>query len=768
MPEVEVSGVTRYRWKAAGGLAPASRIGIAVSATVRSTAIATAPGATQRGSWSRSTNLIRSHFPGHHDPQAFAGRCARGEVTHDLAAEEHRDPVAEPMQFVEVLRYDEHTGSRGTQVLQLCMHVAVGADVEPTGGLGHDQHARSARECPGKEHLLHVATRQRRHRVVGSGADVEPLDHRLGVGPDRGLVQQPPPREERQVLDDEVVLDAHLRDHAAASVLSQAAEPGPQPGGHVRSGEIGAVDLNGSAVRQRRAGKNIHQVGLAVARDPRDADDLSGVDGEAYPVEYRATAPQQRHLADHEHGLARRFRGVRRGDRRGGNRPIGDRKADRGGSRRGVVAFAGPHHQAGQCPRPDIRGDPVTDELPAPQDNHPVGDLCHLAQLVRHEQHAEARRTQPRDGGEQGPYVLWGEHRGRLVEDQHPAVVEQRLHDLDALALPDRQGRDQPFRLDADPDPFHGGEHLPAHVAHVDPPETDARERDVLSDGHRLHQGELLGDHPDTGRHRVTRRADVEDLAGDPNRSLVRADQAVDDLHQGGLAGAVLPQHRHHLTGRNGHADVVVGGQATEPLGDAGELKQQRGNTHFLETSIEPAGTDSSTGVSKLPSMIARCLSIIFFVRSAGMPPTMSPLSSASSLPPFFMNEYLPRSTPSGPLRACLITASTVGPMFQISEVATFCGASSRWSTIIPIAGTFASLAAAITPSRSANSTSAPADTSALAACLAAAGSKKLLMKDTFTVACELVSLTPRTNALTIRFTSGIGMAPTTPVSYTH
>src|SRR5680860_1593784 len=94
MPEVEVSGVTRYRWKAAGGLAPASRIGIAVSATVRSTAIATAPGATQRGSWSRSTNLIRSHFPGHHDPQAFAGRCARGEVTHDLAAEAHRDSVA--------------------------------------------------------------------------------------------------------------------------------------------------------------------------------------------------------------------------------------------------------------------------------------------------------------------------------------------------------------------------------------------------------------------------------------------------------------------------------------------------------------------------------------------------------------------------------------------------------------------------------------------------------------------------------------------------
>ena len=128
------------------------------------------------------------------------------------------------------------------------------------------------------------------------------------------------------------------------------------------------------------------------------------------------------------------------------------------------------------------------------------------------------------------------------------------------------------------------------------------------------------------------------------------------------------------------------------------------------------------------------------------------------------MNEYSPRSTASGPFFVWAITASTVGRTFQISEVTTCSGASSFWSTIIPMTGMSASSAAAITPSRSANRTSAPAETWACAACLAAAGSKKLLMNETFTVASGLVSFTPSTKALTMRLTSGIGIAPTTPI----
>ena len=49
---------------------------------------------------------------------------------------------------------------------------------------------------------------------------------------------------------------------------------------------------------------------------------------------------------------------------------------------------------------------------------------------------------------------------------------------------------------------------------------------------------------------------------------------------------------------------------------------------------------------------------------------------------------------------------------------------------------------------------------------MAVAGSKKLLMNDTLTVAFGLVSFAPCTKALTIRLTSGIGIAPTTPMVF--
>ena len=62
-----------------------------------------------------------------------------------------------------------------------------------------------------------------------------------------------------------------------------------------------------------------------------------------------------------------------------------------------------------------------------------------------------------------------------------------------------------------------------------------------------------------------------------------------------------------------------------------------------------------------------------------------------------------------------------------------------------------------MTPARSANSTSAPAETWASAACLAVAGSNKLLMKLTLTVTLALTDWAPAMKALTMRLTSGIG-----------
>ncbi len=103
------------------------------------------------------------------------------------------------------------------------------------------------------------------------------------------------------------------------------------------------------------------------------------------------------------------------------------------------------------------------------------------------------------------------------------------------------------------------------------------------------------------------------------------------------------------------------------------------------------------------------------------------------------------------------MTYFTVGPMFQVTLVTTFFGPRSFWSLMLPIARTFFSTAASITPKRSANRTSAPAPTWARAASLAAAGSNQLLMKVTLTSTFGFTSWAPLVKAFTIRFTSGTG-----------
>ena len=70
--------------------------------------------------------------------------------------------------------------------------------------------------------------------------------------------------------------------------------------------------------------------------------------------------------------------------------------------------------------------------------------------------------------------------------------------------------------------------------------------------------------------------ADLHRLAVDEDLALVRLEQAVEDVHQGRLAGAVLAEQGVDLAGLDGQVDVVVGDQVTEALGDAAQFESQR------------------------------------------------------------------------------------------------------------------------------------------------------------------------------------------------
>ena len=98
-------------------------------------------------------------------------------------------------------------------------------------------------------------------------------------------------------------------------------------------------------------------------------------------------------------------------------------------------------------------------------------------------------------------------------------------------------------------------------------------EHDVLGDGEDGDEHEVLVHHADAGRHGVARAGEVLDVVVEQDLALVGLVQAVEHVHQRGLAGAVLAEQAVDLAGLDREVDVVVGDQGAEPLGDAAEFE---------------------------------------------------------------------------------------------------------------------------------------------------------------------------------------------------
>ena len=83
--------------------------------------------------------------------------------------------------------------------------------------------------------------------------------------------------------------------------------------------------------------------------------------------------------------------------------------------------------------------------------------------------------------------------------------------------------------------------------------------------------------HLDAPGDRVGRARDMNRFPVDKNLALVRYGQAIEDVHEGGLAGAVLSQQRMDLPRPQIEVDVIVGHDAGIALRDAAHLKLQVG-----------------------------------------------------------------------------------------------------------------------------------------------------------------------------------------------
>ena len=252
-------------------------------------------------------------------------------------------------------------------------------------------------------------------------------------------------------------------------------------------------------------------------------------------------------------------------------------------------------HQLGEVLLVRLGRDPLADDLAAPDDRDPVGDLEDLVELVADEDDAVALGREAAQDLEDLLGLLRCQDGGRLVEDEDLGVAVERLEDLDPLLPADGQGADLDVGVDLEAEPSTEFDDPAIGLVAVEEDRIGHRllaEDDVLGDGQDRDEHEVLVDHADPAGDRVRGTGQVDLGAIEQDRALVGRGQPVEDVHQGGLAGAVLAEQRVDLARPDVEIDVVVGDDARIPLRDAAHL--ERGCLDHRNVDVRDLGRGAS------------------------------------------------------------------------------------------------------------------------------------------------------------------------------
>ena len=209
------------------------------------------------------------------------------------------------------------------------------------------------------------------------------------------------------------------------------------------------------------------------------------------------------------------------------------------------------------------------------------------------EDHGDALSGHAPDGVQKGLGLLLGEHGGGLVQNQQLQLVLAQLPgDLGELLVAHRHTADDHFGVDLHAHLLDGLGGAAVHllvVQGVEPLAEDLGdhvsllglpvEEDILRGGEAGDQGELLVDHADARLQRVKGGVEHRLLAVEEDVALIAAGlpdhiHAEEDLHQCGLARAVLAAQAQDLALAQGKVDVGEDLVAEEVLLDASHLQQ--------------------------------------------------------------------------------------------------------------------------------------------------------------------------------------------------
>jgi hypothetical protein len=122
----------------------------------------------------------------------------------------------------------------------------------------------------------------------------------------------------------------------------------------------------------------------------------------------------------------------------------------------------------------------------------------------------------------------------------------------------------------------------------------------------------VLVDHADARLHGITGSGEVLRDVVEQDLAFFGVIQPVEDVHQGRLAGAVLPEQGVDLTGLHDQVDRVVGDQVTEALGDSAQFELHC-SPSFHPRPVDEKGPErriGETGEPVSPSVLADCLRV--------------------------------------------------------------------------------------------------------------------------------------------------------------
>src|SRR4051794_35173476 len=205
-------------------------------------------------------------------PPPRSGQLARhGALAHD----EHA--VGQPEDLGQVRRHDDHAEALGREVADDLVDLGLRPHVDALRGLVEHEDLRLRRQPAGEQHLLLVAARQRRHRLLPRpGAQLEPAEVLVDEPALALAIDDPEARDLVEVGERGVLADRQLeQEPEALAVLGQQPEPGLDRAARVTGAHALAVDLDLAALHRVGAEDRAQQLAAAGAEQARDADDLA-------------------------------------------------------------------------------------------------------------------------------------------------------------------------------------------------------------------------------------------------------------------------------------------------------------------------------------------------------------------------------------------------------------------------------------------------------------------------------------------------------------